>query len=186
MGNGTDEAGLDEATDEDATAAQKGDREAGERLAKRFRPYAIRVATRCGVAHLDDAAAEGMLALVEAIRKYDPAKDKPFRVFAKSQIRWGVVRVLYSEREEADACTSLDAGDEPLLDTIAIDCDSPETEAARAEVWARVESLPEQLRSVLLGWFAGSTQNDIAQSMGVTQGRVAQITREALGRLRAA
>jgi len=91
--------------EEDAIAAQKGDRAARDRLVVRFLPVARRIATRNGATSVDDASQEAMLALLQVIERYDSERNKPFRSYAHAAIRWAIVR--WQTRETAGAVSSL-------------------------------------------------------------------------------
>lgn len=169
--------------DADAVAAQNGDTAAKDRLARAYLPVAKRIAGRVGGREVDDAAQNAMLALLGAIERFDPERDKPFRVYAHAAIRWAIVRSSCAELPEAptvsldappsSADLDLETRHDVVADAAAV---NPEVETARREL---PSVLTRRQRSVFLRRLAGETDNEIASTLGTTRRAVSLLAERA-------
>ena len=75
--------------------AAEGDEEAMEMMLRKYAPLAMRAAHQPHLASIrEDAEAEAMLSLVEAIRSYDPGRGVPFAGYARRKVT-GDVRTFF-------------------------------------------------------------------------------------------
>ncbi len=176
--------------DSEALLAQRGDRDAASRIIERLRPHARSLARRLGARSVKDAEADAVVALIEAISTFDPARDRPFVTYAQSKIRWAVAHHVFDERQDDARHESMD---EPLTedgdslhDRLAnVGAADPERLAIAAETWRRIMRLPERTRSILLARLTGRTEPELAADFGITRGRVGQIVAQAVASLAA-
>jgi len=81
------------------TAAQRGDEQALEELCSRFEPLVKRQAAFAHVRPLgDEVQGEAWLALVQAVRLYDPDSGVPAEGFIASRVRFAVWNLFKRER----------------------------------------------------------------------------------------
>lgn len=152
----------------------------------------------------DDLHSAGLLALVEASRRFDPSRGIAFPLFAYRRIQGAMLDELRSldtvsrERRRAirNGKDKRNAPPPPRLVELnaasAVPDPMPDVEervAARLSIARLTEArrrLPERLRLVLhLRMEADWTLRQIAERLGVTQGRVCQLVGEGVKRLRA-
>lgn len=165
--------------DQDAIAAQGGDRKAGDRLMRRYMPLALAAAKRRLVSNAarQDAAAAAMLAVIEALPRFDPARDCPFRNFARSIIRWEITRWRCIEAPELhEELNGHDVEDDQAPDVDAhILCE---------QVRRHVGALPPPDRDVLLLSLEDRTHAEIASVFQVSRRRITFLAARGVDRLR--
>ena len=153
--------------------------------------------------HFDDLYAIGLLALVEAERRYDPARGVAFGAFAQRRILGAMLDELrhldtVSRRRRHAIRTGLETENAlpcPRLVELsaAVAVADPgvgaEDTIERRQLLARLAAaerrLPERLRLVLhLRMRADWSLRQIADHLGVTQGRVCQLVTKSVNHLR--
>lgn len=155
----------------------------------------------CGRGDADDLFQAGMLALLRAAERYDPAGPARFGTYACAAVRRAILR----EAGRADAFASPptcpggprrrasplpapapDGGDmPPPADARAAD---PGAEAARRELRGHIEEAlaklhPHHAEIVRLRYLGGLTQSQVGGRLGVTQAAVSQMEEAALSEL---
>jgi RNA polymerase sigma factor (sigma-70 family) len=132
-------------------------------MAENFAEAAARIAAReASRRNLDpeEALSEAMLSLVYAARQWTQSSRKPFRAYATSRIKLGIIRTPKKPRHLDVAV--LEVEDERGSQ----DPDSAYHDA----VEAIAELIPEKYRPVCaLAWFAGMTQQEVARILGMHQ-----------------
>lgn len=83
--------------------AKKGDKGAMERIFARYRPLMVNLARQWPTFWFEDALQEAHIAVMEAVRDFDPAVGCYFGVFIRQRIRsrlrtWGRRQVRWAER----------------------------------------------------------------------------------------
>lgn len=169
---------------------------AARRLVRRLAP-----ATARGGGY-DDLDQEAAVALVEAVRLYDPARGVPFASYALRRVRWRVLDCLRSQASAAVRRALPGAergdGDEGPEDELgralrsaldrALCAESAEDAAVRSVLAAQlaeaVAELPYDDRVVLaLYWQEDLTYEEIARVLGVSVATAWNRHRRALDRL---
>ncbi len=167
----------------------------------------VRCATR-GHCYLegmrDDFRQIAYLTILEAEPKYDPAHPSgaSFITFMKSR----VCCALWSERRQAlkytpfstDSPSDPDTPPNPLVAVLTAEacasasledevCESIEVEELRSFLPQMLDRLSEKERRVIeLKYFNDGSSRDIAKQLRVSEGRVSQLLKSALGKLRKA
>ncbi len=132
---------------------------------------------------------EALLGLVEAGRAYDPGRGVPFAGFAGQVIAFRLLAAVRRERarvltaplnpEDAD-------GNERERPEAAVETD-PGAEVLARQLRAAVAALPARERNVVvLRFWRGATLDQVAEVLGLSRQRVAQVEAQALRRLRKA
>lgn len=126
---------------------------------------------------LVDAGTQGMLTTLEL---FDPARGVPYELFAKHRIRGAI---LDSFRTRSECRRAFLVGDGCLLFQ-----GCPETSSGavmRREVNELVDRLPDRYRYVIRAYYGtGLPMLEIGRVLGVTVGRISQMRREALAKMR--
>lgn len=137
-------------------------------------PLVRSIVRRMGLAHDPDALSAGMLGLVDAARKH--SSDAPFDAYARLRIRGAVLDHLRGEPEPHD---ELDEQRVPSDD-------DPATTVERRDLLAHLVRVLEPRERTVIGlhYLRDCPVETIAARLGVTQGRVSQIHRAALERMR--
>lgn len=206
----------------------RNDREAQQALFARYSPWARSVARevfrRVRIVQLDwnDYSQNAAIGLLEAMGRYDPARNIDFIAYAKARVRGAVFNGLraYLAENRQNAARDERLGeryeslhgrddDDPLGQFVSIVSglaighlmdslgDSEYAEQARhverqidaqrvgMRLRAAIRSLPERERLVIeLHYLQHVPFVEIAGLLGVTKGRVSQVHKAALGRLR--
>jgi RNA polymerase sigma factor for flagellar operon FliA len=211
------------------------DMDARRELVDRYTPFVRMLAAKLyagrhiAETEFDEFLQFGLVGLLEAIDRYQPAREVPFTAFAGARINGAILNGLAKlsdrqeqislrarlRRERVDAIKPVAARGEDALGALAevavglavgfmlegsglyaeIEPVSQGTDPyAHREVaelqrvlLALVEALPDQERTVIrYHYFQRMTVEQIGALIGVTKGRVSQVHRQALRRLREA
>ncbi len=233
----------------------KGDGDPGAKqdLVVHYLPLVTTVAARMtmrlsSVVEYDDLVGWGVIGLIEAVEKFDPAKGVKFETYAQTRIRgaiadgvreldWVPRSVRQNARQIGEAYAALDgrlgrpARDEEVASVLGVsvehfqrmmadvargavlsldeviqvsedgrvvtvldcvadpDCPDPlaecELEDLRSRLAAAIDDLPERERLIIaLHYYEGFTSREIAEILGISEGRVSQLHTRALLRLR--
>jgi RNA polymerase sigma factor (sigma-70 family) len=178
---------LEDARDRDLVRqVRSGDEEAFRALFRRYGPLAK------GLAHrvvrqpflAEEIGQEAFLSLWRDPGSYQEARGT-FRVWLLSTVHHGAVDVV--RREEAQRRRKLEqqpveAYQEDIADSVA---DRVDLAATRERVRAALEDIPAAQRQILeMMYFAGKSQSDIAQELGLPLGTVKSRTFLGMRRLR--
>lgn len=133
-----------------------------------------------GTMPLEDLVEEGVLGLIKAAAKYDPARGRPAPYFGR-KIRWSMIDALIRHRRQTarqvqEGQAALDKAD-----------DSEPEHSFELEEWLDDLTVREHR---ILSWWLGIggmrlTYPEIAALEGVTRQRIQQIVQESLDKVRA-
>jgi len=128
----------------------------------------------------EDLVQEGLLGFLQALRRYKPGA-RSAEMFARQRIQWAIHDAIDLQkapsrfRECVELSDELDAG---------YDCQSVDRYTAM-QIIAAFESLPDQHRDIMRMIYVDDLANlDVAKMTGVTEGRVSQIHKAAIEKLR--
>ncbi|MBI1945889.1 MAG: sigma-70 family RNA polymerase sigma factor [Deltaproteobacteria bacterium] len=153
---------------------------------------------------LDDLVGAGSLGLIDAVKRFDPARAPSFSAYAELRIRGAILDHLRAldwlprsmrasvKRGESDAAVlSIDDRRGPGCDGFAANQPSASTVLEQREqrdrLSAAIAALPERTRRVLGLYYVDElTLKEVGQVLGVTESRACQLHGEAVLRLRGA
>lgn len=152
------------------------------------RRLALRCAARCPRwVDRDELLGEAALALVEASRRFDPARGVPFGAYAARRVRGALLDSLRAQgsgrSRRRPESRSLDEAR-----TVACPAPSPETRVVEAATCARIRSRLSERDRTVLRWRLGEdrTLAEIGARLGVTAPGAHLAVRRALRRARRA
>jgi RNA polymerase sigma-B factor len=178
-----------------------GDRDARERLVRRYLPLVRAVARRHAQAgeSLDDLVQVGTIGLIRALDRFDPRRGRDFLPFALPYINGEVKRHLRDrastiriprrvQEHDAEAArrarSPVSLSDDPDAGPAAAG-DLFDVVAARVLVAEGARALDSrERRIVLLHHFGGLSQTEVAREVGLSQIHVSRLYRGALEKLR--
>jgi RNA polymerase sigma factor for flagellar operon FliA len=153
---------------------------------------------------IDELISAGTIGLIKAARRFDSERGLQFRTYARHRIRGEILDCLRSQdplsrserraRRERATDSDLSAGAtwvslESILDEISkAHCTNERNMVfmSRAHIrTARQRLSSNENRIIELSFYAGWTNREIGQEIGLSEGRVWQIRTRALSRLRA-
>ena len=156
-----------------------GDSHARERLVLAYSPLVKYVAGRMASglpAHVEesDLISYGLLGLISAIERFDPAREIKFETFA--------VELWTVSDASGDQVSLLDTIQDPQALDPAQEMDATEMKDHLADAIAR---LPEREKLVVaLYYYENLTLREIGEVLGVTESRVSQLHTKAVLRLK--
>lgn len=144
----------------------------------------------------DDLVSCSWLGIEKAIMDFAPEKGYKFITYLKYHIRNSIAEFLGFRGVQHLDTISLDAPidgteDLTLCDTVKDDAseeafEKVELNAVGEDVWKYIESLPEQEKTVIIGYYkSNKTYGAIAEELGVSSERVRQIIKKTLRKLKA-
>ncbi len=156
-----------------------------------------------GVQERDDLVSAGVVGLIDAVDRYDPARGVPFEAYARTRIRGAVIdelrrldgrgRLHWKRVREGIAIDERNA-DALSLDRLAESGSEPAVSDASAPVLERdlwndlgdaVQALPARERDVIRRYYgADRTLREIGHELGVSEARVCQLHARAIAHLR--
>lgn len=173
-------AGEEMTAEELVIAAQAGDRAAFAELARRFAGLVYKWAGQPYAAAIrEEAAAEGWLALAEAVRAYDLSTGIPFAGYARQQVRYAVWNLSKRERRrwqreiplsgDGDEETDGTAGLRAILVADAQVDREAEGRILASMLYEGLAALPGRQRLVLAKTLLGdATLSAAAAGLGIT------------------
>ena len=136
----------------------------------------------------EDAIQAALIGLLEAARRYDPAKNDHFRKYAYLRINGAIVdevrRNSFVSRtgHEQGLRIEMKSLDETYADSgipIYEVVDKEGTPELGVDLQAAMDTLTERERKVMWGLAAGLTSREIGKEFGVTESRISQIATKA-------
>lgn len=125
----------------------------------------------------DDLFQVGRLALLKAIRNYDAERETTFSSYAISFIHWDVWNYLRDLKRLRTSHIKVLSTDHPLcakeismLDTLSTDDD-----ITTVQVKEFLNSLPNRERELVLYRVNGTTQEEIAERLGLSQAHISRL-----------
>lgn len=165
--------------------AQRGDAQATEALMMMYRPLLLSLAHRliCPAGWADELLQAGYLGLMQAVRRFDSAKDVQLITYATPWILGEMKRAL--RRLSAAGAVSLDKelSDDgaTLMDVLSI---GEEVDIEKIDLRLALQSLSvEEQKVICLRFFRDQTQQETACLLGKSQAQISRIERRALDRL---
>jgi len=182
-----------------------GDTDARAALIELYRPLAVVAAKRFRLTSdaldsLEDREAAGTIGLIQAVDRYDPAREVPFEVFARVRVRGAIIdemrrlderaRVVHeSDGEPMQRTASLDElaerGDRPdVAESDGID-ERIARDGLRHDVSAALGMIAQRERTILAAYYTeGLTLAAIGARFGFSESRACQIHSNAIRQLR--
>jgi RNA polymerase sporulation-specific sigma factor len=161
---------------------REGSPEAREELIIAYRPLVFWLAGKLKVypALRQDMIQEGMLALISAVDRFDPARDLRFTTYAYHRIRGQMINLL--DRSERRAPIPID-DDRLLAFAFAEDPELPD------EGWADVAESIDRLRGkealvVSALFFEGKHPSEVADEQKIDVSHVYRLRRNAVAKIR--
>lgn len=128
----------------------------------------------------EDLVQEGLLGFLQALRRYKPGARSQ-EMFARQRIQWAIHDAIDLQkapsrfRECVEISDELDAG---------YDCQSADRYTVM-QIIAAFDTLKDQQRDVMrLIYIDGLQNRETAQELGISEGRVSQIHKAAIKKLR--
>ncbi|HAK40208.1 MAG TPA: sigma-70 family RNA polymerase sigma factor [Synergistales bacterium] len=159
----------------------EGDDEARERLILAYRPLVFWIARKFRVTpqRYQDLVQEGMLALIKAVDRFDPARNIRFVTYGFYRIKGQMANFL--QRAEAKAPFPVD--DSEIVTADPFDADSLDWRICLLDgIDALSAREGEVIRSLVL---EGVRARDYAESVGMDVSNVYRIQRQAMAKLKA-
>lgn len=135
----------------------------------------------------DELVSDAQLAMLQALRAYDPSRGASIGTFLYRQVRWRMLDMLRSRRltnrlgKPRWKLPQQLLDESQLLDTRT----APESFECREYFDWLTQSLPPRHRDVVVGYFRdGRTLEDIGAEIGRSKCRCSQIVKESLASLR--
>lgn len=175
--------------------AQQGDEPIFAELCLRFKPVLQRYANRSHLQAIrEDAVAVGQLAVVQAIKSYDPTTGVPVGAYVEQRIKYALWNLFKKERRVWEHTLlydtprlAEDGRSGTWLDTLAADqAREAATTVAEVQVDLRreLQTLPQRQQQVLRGLIAGLTLSEIGSRLHISPQAVYQIKIRAQARLK--
>lgn len=150
---------------------------------------------------LDDLVGAGSVGLIDAVKRFDPARAPSFAAYAELRIRGAILdhlrsvdwlprsmRASVKRGESESAVVSVDdhtIGFEAFADAGPSPSMAFEQRERQAGLAAAITQLPERSRRVLALYYIDElTLKEIGEVLGVTESRVCQLHSEAVQRLK--
>ena len=159
----------------------EGDMEAREELIVAYRPLVFWIAGKIHVTDLQlkqDIIQEGMLALINAVDKFEPEREFKFSTYAYHKIHGQIINML--ERSEKKA--PLPVPDEWLQVAEEADEESGEEWFDVAQSISKLEGREAEIVSAL--FFEGKKPKEVAQEKKLDVSHVYRLRRTAIAKIR--
>ncbi len=175
------------------------DTDAGSSMAEICRRFTGLVKKHAYQPHLkglhEDAMGEGWLAVVQAVRSFQPAAGVPVAGYIESRVKFAVWNLFKRERRRWEREMSLNGGGDddeggalPLLNLLAADADVPAAVEAKlnaVKVRQALSGLPEKQRLALTRTLLTDQRlKDVAGELGVSVQAIHNLRQRGLARLK--
>jgi RNA polymerase sigma factor (sigma-70 family) len=138
---------------------------------------------------LDEAYSAALVGLAEAAVRFDPGRGTAFSTYAVPMIRGHVLRLMRQVRGRHRSRPVLPLRLDDVFPwaehmTWADVIGQTDEQFAVADLRAEISLLPERVREVVKRRIAGESEMEIGRALGVSQGTVSRLLKEAVRRLR--
>ena len=167
------------------TQAQQGQPVAFAEICQRFEGLVVKHAFQAHLRSIgEDAKAEGQLAVVEAVRTYDPVSGVPFAGYVESRVRYRMWNLFKRERRRWQQEVALD--ESRPEDDAGIDIATEvETAMLAASIREAIATLPDKQRLVVVATLLGEARlADVAKTLKISIQAVHSLRNRAVARLR--
>lgn len=155
--------------------------------------YAKRYKSRDPAIDLEEFAQIGMVGLIKAAETYDEKKGNTFATYASRCILNELNMAYRSIKKRSDDCVSIQEYILGTEETLMIqDCIADENVNIEREIFNQITieealniiiNLKSDIRTILLLYFEGKTQKEIAERLGISQSYVSRIIKKNVHRL---
>lgn len=155
--------------------------------------YAKRYKSRDPAVDLDEFVQIGMIGLIKAAETYDEEKGNRFATYASRCILNELNMAYRSIKKRSDDCVSIQEYILGTEETLMIqDCIADENVNIEREIFNQITieealniiiNLKSDIRTILLLYFEGKTQKEIAERLGISQSYVSRIIKKNVHRL---
>ena len=170
---------------------EAGDEAARRRLIESYQPLVFReVMPYRALPSVMDAVQEGTIGLIEAVERYDPARNVAFSLYAVHRVRGRILDFLRREGQVDLPCLDAETGAaETAKDLLVDECLSvaelAEHHALVGALDAAMERLPMRERLVLEGvTIGGARAQTMAETLGVTPAHIYRLQQNGIRRIR--
>lgn len=170
---------------------EAGDETARRRLIEAYQPLVFReVMPYRALSSVMDAVQEGTIGLIEAVERYDPARNVAFSLYAVHRVRGRILDFLRREGQVDLPCLDAETGAaETAKDLLVDECLSvaelAEHHALVGALDAAMERLPMRERLVLEGVTIGGARPQLmADTLGVTPAHIYRLQQSGIRRVR--
>lgn len=161
-----------------------GDRRASDELAVLYYPKvqeSARIIGRRRRVHPDDIVGEGAVAMMQAMKRFDPSRGFLFWTFAERTVRGAMIRAIQGRMPTV---TDVSRG-EPLPETPAATADLDVLAQRREAFDAAMHGMDDEARAVvLLALVEDMNDEEIARVLGSTAKAVSAVRHQAIDALR--
>jgi len=166
-------------------SAQQGDDAAFAEICRRFEGLVVKQAFQAHLRSIgEDAKAEGLLAVVEAVRTYNPASSVPFAGYVESRVRYRMWNLFKRERRRWQREVLLDESRPEEEDGIRTEVEV-ENGLMAAAVRRAIANLPDKQRLVVTETLLGEASlADVARELRVSVQAAHSLRKRAIIRLR--
>jgi len=167
------------------TQAQQGQTAAFAEICRRFEGLVVKHAFQAHLKSIgEDAKAEGQLAVVEAVRTYNPSSGVPFAGYVESRVRYRMWNLFKRERRRWQQEVTLDESrpEEDAGIDIAADV---ETAMLADSIREAIATLPDKQRLVVAATLLGEARlADAAKVLKISTQAVHSLRNRAIARLK--
>ncbi|MBP1763043.1 MAG: sigma70-ECF: polymerase sigma factor, sigma-70 family [Firmicutes bacterium] len=165
--------------------AQQGKPEAFAEICRRFEGLVVKQAAQAHLRSIrEDAKAEGLLAVVEGVKTYNPASGVPFAGYVESRVRYRVWNLFKRERRRWQRETLWEESRPEDDAGIRIDAEV-ENGLMAASVRRAIAELPDKQRLVVTATLLGEAGlADVARELQVSVQAAHGLRKRAIARLR--
>ncbi len=165
--------------------AQQGHSDAFAEICRRFEGLIVKQAVQAHLRSIrEDAKAEGLLAVVEAVKTYDPASGVPFAGYVESRVRYRIWNLFKRERRRWQREVLLDESRPEEEDGIRTEVEVENSLMATA-IRRAIEELPDKQRLVVTATLLGEASlAEVARELQVSVQAAHSLRKRAISRLR--
>ena len=170
---------------------ERGDEAARRRIIESYQPLVFReVMPYRALPAVMDAVQEGTIGLIEAVERYDPARNVAFSLYAVHRVRGRILDFLRREGRVDLPCLeaeteAYETAKELLVDECPSVAELAEHHALVGVLGAAMERLPARERLVLEGvTIGGARAQTMAESLGVTPAQIYRLQKNGIRRIR--